>query len=131
MAHWAEQYIGLPYKVGQMDCARLAAKVKHEVFGEPIPSDIEQDRAASALGRAEQMADLMAEYLVPTSEPSEGDLVLMLSGGRPSHVGVFCVVNGQKSVLHAMEAAKMTVLHRIRDLPRIFLAVEGYYKWKT
>ena len=131
MSHWSEQYIGLPYQVGKMDCARLAAKVKHEIFGEYIPPEIDQDRAASLLGRAEQMYDLMSEYLCKTETPTEGDLVLMMSKGRPSHIGIYCIVGGQRSVLHAMESAKMTVMHRIRDLPKVFLTVEGYYKWKT
>ena len=49
---------------------------------------------------------------------------------RPSHIGVYCEVDGNKCVLHAMEGAGMVVLHRIRDLDKYFLKVEGYYTWK-
>lgn len=76
------------------------------------------------------MTDLVALYTKPVDDPKEGDVVLMLCRNRPSHVGVYCDVNGEPSVLHAMENAGMVVLHRIRDLPKVFLSVEGFYKWK-
>ena len=128
--HWAEQYIGQPYVTGAADCARLVTKVQTEVFNAEVPSDVEVHRAASRLGRATQMTDLVGMYTQPVSEPLEGDIVLMLCRGRPSHVGVYCVVNNEPSVLHAMENAGMVVLHRLRDLEKVFLAIEGYYRWK-
>ena len=130
MTHWAEEFVGRPYEIGTADCARLLSQVRREVFQLPVPDEIEVERAASRLGRAAQMTDLVSEYGEPIENPVEGDCVLMMSRGRPSHVGVYCVVDGEPSVLHAMENAKMVVLHRIRDLPRIFLTVEGFYKWK-
>lgn len=130
MQHWAEQYIGLPYETNTADCARLVTKVRTEIFKEEVPSDVEVHRAASRLGRAAQMSDLVAMYTEPVKEPSEGDVVLMLCRGRPSHVGVYCIVNNEPSVLHAMENAKMVVLHRLRDLDKVFLAIEGFYRWK-
>lgn len=131
MAHWAEQYIGLPYEIGSADCAKLVTKVRREIFKLPVPEDIEADRACSMLGRVKQMNELIESFGELTNNPNEGDVVLMIAYGRPSHIGIFCIVNGEKSVLHAMESAKMVVLHKIRDLPRLFLGVEGYYKWKT
>lgn len=128
--HWAEQYIGQPYITNEADCARLVTRVRSEVFKLPVPTDVEVHRAASRLGRAAQMTDLVALYTQPVDDPKEGDVVLMLCRNRPSHVGVYCDVNGEPSVLHAMENAGMVVLHRIRDLPKVFLSVEGFYKWK-
>lgn len=130
MAHWSEKYIGQSYAPHTADCARLLSRVRTEQFALPVPTDIEVDRAASRLGRIGQMQDLVSEFGVKTDTPKEGDAVLMLSRGRPSHIGVYCVVNGEPSVLHAMENAGMVVLHHIRELPRIFLLVEGYYTWK-
>ena len=130
MAHWTEKYIGQPYKVGLADCARLIAKVRRDEFDMPVPADVEVDRAASRLGRAGQMSDLVSEYGQRTENPFDGDAVLMLCRGRPSHIGVYCEINGEPAVLHAMENAGMVVLHRIRELDRLFLKVEGYYTWK-
>jgi len=131
MAHWTEKYIGQPYKLGESDCAALAAKVRREVFQLPVPSPADVERAASRLTRAAQLSDGVEAFGELTDTPVDGDVVLMLCLNRPSHVGVFCVIDGQPCVLHAMENAGMVVLHRLRDLPKFMLAVEGVYKWKT
>ena len=130
MSHWSEKYIGQPYATGSADCARLAGQVRREVFNQPVPSETEVERAESRLKRVGQMSDLVSTYGIATETPNEGDVVLMYCRGRPSHIGVFCVVDGEPSVLHAMENAGMAVLHKIRELNRVFLSVEGYYKWK-
>jgi len=130
MSHWSEKYIGQAYMPHTADCARLLSRVRSEQFGLPVPTDIEVDRAASRLGRIGQMSDLVAEFGQRTENPQEGDAVLMLNRGRPSHIGAYCIVNGEPCVLHAMENAGMVVLHRIRELNRAFLTVEGYYSWK-
>jgi len=131
MAHWSEKYIGKEYVRGSSDCAHTLALVRQEVFGQPVPNEIEIERKASNLGRIGQMIDLVAEYGEKTNDPVEGDAVLMMCRGRPSHIGAYCIVNGEPCVLHAMESAKMVVLHRIRELDRVFISVEGYYKWKS
>jgi len=128
--HWSSNYIGDPYVSGEADCARLLSRVRREVFKLPTPEEIEVARASSRLGRVGQMTDLVAIYGEKTNDPKEGDAVLMICAGRPGHIGVFCIVNGDKCVLHAMENAGMVVLHKIRDLSKFFLMVEGYYKWK-
>ena len=33
MAHWTDAYIGLPYILGEQDCAAVVARVQREVFG--------------------------------------------------------------------------------------------------
>lgn len=130
MAHWSEAYIGEPYIKGEADCARLLCRVRREVFSLPVPSGAEIDRAASRLGRAAQMEDGVEAFGERVSDPKEGDAVLMICRGRPSHIGVFCIVDGERCVLHAVENIGMVVLHRLRDLHKTMLAVEGFYAWK-
>jgi hypothetical protein len=130
MSHWSSQYIGQPYEINSADCARLLSRVRKNVFGLPVPEDIEIERRASRLGRVGQMSDLVDAYGEKTENPVDGDAVLMMCRGRPSHIGVYCIVDGEPCVLHAMENAGMVVLHRIRELNRVFLSVEGYYTWK-
>ncbi len=130
MTHWCESYIGRPYVLGESDCARLVCDVRREVFAQPVPEEAEPERAASLYGRFEQMRDGVEEYGLPTETPQDGDVVLMLCRGRPSHVGVYCRVNDEPCVLHAMKNAGMVVLHRLRDLPRVNLQLEGFYQWK-
>jgi len=128
--HWSSKYIGRPYVLGDADCARLLSDVRVEQFGLPVPSIVDVDRAQSRLGRAGQVDDLVHEYGAPTDSPKDGDAVLMICAGRPSHVGVYCLVDGDPCVLHAMQNAGMVVLHKIRELNRCFLKIEGYYSWK-
>lgn len=130
MAHWSEKYIGQPYIKGEADCARLLCKVRREVFKAEVPDEVEVERRASRLGRAAQMTDGVSEYGIRIEDPVEGDAVLMWCLGRLSHIGVYALVDGEPCVLHAMEGADMVVRHRLRDLERVSLKVEGFYRWK-
>ncbi|HNC51256.1 MAG TPA: hypothetical protein PLO14_03305 [Accumulibacter sp.] len=127
--HWSDRFIGEPYVPGDADCLQLYCRVSNEVFGREIPSAAYVQRAVTALGRARQMADGVALFTAPTGHPIEGDAVLMQCRGRPSHIGAYCLVDGEPSVLHAMANAGMTVRHALRDLNRIGLAIEGFYRW--
>lgn len=128
--HWSESFIGDPYIKGEADCGRLVCRVRREVFGLPVPDEAEFERAASRLGRVAQMSDAVAAFGQRVERPVEGDAVLMLCRGRASHIGIFCVVDEEACVLHAMGNARMVVRHAIRDLPRVGLLVEGCYRWK-
>ena len=128
--HWSQKYIGQPYVAGEADCARLVCQVRREVFGQPVPDEAEIERKASRLARVVQLTDGVDAFGQHTELPQEGDAVLMVCRTRPSHIGVYCVVDGEPAVLHAMENAGMVVLHKLRDLSRVFLEVEGFYKWK-
>lgn len=128
--HWSENFIGKPYALGDADCAALVTEVRERVFNEPVPEAIQVMRENTRLKRIEQLETLARSVVNKIESPEDGDVVLMMCRGRPSHVGVFCVVDGEDCVLHAMENAKMVVRHRIRDLPKFFLEVEGYYRWK-
>jgi hypothetical protein len=131
MAHWSDNYIGRPYQLGEADCAALVADVRREVFRQPVPSEVEVARSLSSLGRAGQVSDGVALYGDQTQGPVDGDVVLMLCAGRPSHVGVYCLIDGIAFVLHAMRNHGAVVRHRISQLPLTGLKVEGYYRWKT
>lgn len=128
--HWSTKYIGQPYVAGEADCARLLCQVRREQFGMPVPDEAEIERRASRLARVTQLTDGVEAFAVRTERPQEGDAVLMVCRGRPSHIGVFCMVGEEPCVLHAMENAGMVVLHKLRELSRVFLTVEGFYKWK-
>jgi cell wall-associated NlpC family hydrolase len=128
--HWSENYIGRPYKLGDADCAALVVDVAQKEFAVNAPDFVEAMRENTRRKRIEQLETLAILATEKTENPVEGDVVLMYCLGRPSHVGVYCVVDNEPSVLHAMENAKMVVRHRIRDLQKFWLSVEGYYKWK-
>jgi cell wall-associated NlpC family hydrolase len=130
MSHWSENYIGTPYVHGAADCGRFVCRIHEEVFGRRAPTEAEAARAVSAFGRMAQIGDVLQDFARPIAVAEEGDIVLMYCRSRPSHVGVYCLVDGEPAVLHAMANAGHVVLHKLRDLPRVFLRVEGFYRWK-
>lgn len=124
--HWSTQYIGQPY--AETNCAELAAQVYREQFGGQPKLPVMPNSLAR---QCRLMDDLLADFAYPVTAPRDGDLVLMQCRGRLSHVGVFCDCGGSQHgyVLHALKNTAQVVLHRLRDLERLQLQVEGYYRW--
>jgi hypothetical protein len=108
----------------------MLAVAEAQARGEHIGIDPPARIAASRLGRVAQMEDGVEAFGVQVDTPRDGDAVLMLCRGRPSHIGVFCIVDGERCVLHAMENLGMVVLHRLRDLSKCLLMIESFYRWK-
>jgi len=124
--HWAETFVGIPY--AENDCAQFAARVQREVFGKHIT--LPSQRAAGYRGQSAQLVNLRDDYATPTDDPIDGDAVLMVGRGYLNHIGVFARIDSEPWVLHAMRNAGHVVLHRVRDLPRYGLTLEGYYRWR-
>jgi len=124
--HWASKYVGTPYS--EYDCAELAVHVLHEQFGREI--NLPTTRGAGVRGISNQISDLQSDFADETSEPAEGDAVLMRSRGRINHIGIYCYANGEPSVLHAMRNTGCTCLHKLRELQNLGLVLEGFYRWK-
>jgi len=125
MAHWSDRYLGLPY--AEADCAELAARVQREVFGREIGLPSERDGGPFAL--SDRIAQHRGDYAEQVSRPRDGDAVLMRARGRLNHIGVYCDIGGEGWVLHALRNAAQACRHRVTDLPRHQLELEGYYRW--
>lgn len=126
--HWSDRYLGRPYIPGEFDCAALAMCVQWEVFGRTVR--IPAEHATGIRAQSAQININAAVVADPIDKPSEGDAVLMKARGLLSHVGVYCVINGEPHVLHAMRNAGQVVRHRLRDLKLQGLTVEGFYAWR-
>jgi hypothetical protein len=126
MTHWAQQYVGTPYS--EHDCAQLAVRVLHEQFGRTI--NLPTERAANVRGISQQIDTLHDDYATPVTLPMEGDAVLMIGRGRLNHIGIYCEINGEAWVLHAVRNAGHACLHKLHNLGGIGLEVEGFYRWK-
>lgn len=126
--HWAENYVGMTYKPGDFDCADLAVVVQQEVFEHEIMLPSEHPQSMRAI--TDMIEDQTKDHAKRTDTPKEGDGVLMLVGKRLKHIGIYCEIKGTPYVLHAMRNAGQVTLHKLRDLPKHNLQVEGFYKWK-
>jgi hypothetical protein len=129
MAHWVDQYIGLPYDPIYLDCGRIPSKVRHEIFGLD-DKRLDFDRLTCRTSRHKLLTGFMSSVFERTTDPQEGDNVVMLCNGRASHIGVYCIVDHHEQVLHAYKPAGMVVLTRLSDLHKLLLELEGFYKWK-
>jgi hypothetical protein len=123
--HWSEKYIGKPYC--DANCAELAAIVLRNEFDHHLElPGVDSD---NVFALSEQISNHRGDYAERTVNPQEGDAVLMRSMGRLNHVGVYCVIDGHAWVLHAVRNAGQTCLHRLPDLARFNITIEGFYRW--
>lgn len=129
MMHWTDTFIGRKYVVGEFDCAHLLLAVHKEVFGKTLNLPVERNETVFGLSR--QVADHVPNLAdrIDLSEAQDGDLVIMTSGGRLNHCGIYVNLHSPM-VLHNLRSTGNVCLHKIRDLPRINLQLEGVYRWR-
>lgn len=130
MSHWHERYIGLPYVEDEFDCTHLLQKVTEEVFGKVIP--LPSERQPTAFGKSGQVGQHKNHYFekITPEEAVDGDVVIMVCRTRFNHIGVFFRLNGVPYVLHNLKNVGGVTAHRIRDLDRINIGLDGYYRFK-
>lgn len=118
-----DQYVGLEYCPETFDCADLVALVQREQFGRDVR--LPNGRPRGDRGQV-ALESLAKPYGIPTQHPKDGDLVLMLQGGRPSHVGVYFFIAHEPHVLHVRAEGAFSELTPVRCLAT---PVDGYYAW--
>ena len=127
--HWSEKYVSIPYD--EANCAELVHRVMFDRWGKSIYLPAENDWRSMSIGSAVEFAEHHGDRVF---KPVEADIVLMSGVGRVdddtgSHVGIFVPPGGHRWVLHALEA-RGAMLTPIMSLPRMFLCVEGFYRWR-
>ena len=131
MAHWTDNYVGLPYVIDQFDCVHLVTRVQNEVFGKDIKINI--DRAPHVFLLSKQIEEHMDTYYepIPIEQAQDGDLVLLKCKGRLNHTGVYANVDGVPYVLHNLRNLGSVVLHRIRELEKFGMVFDSVYRIKS
>lgn len=125
MNHWTTKYIGKPYNERTNNCAHLVIEVENQTFGKQVDIVVPDD--TNTFDEAiETQRCLLAEKI---NNPEEGDAVLLISKQRPSHIGVYAVINGEPYVLHSLEN-RGVCCHKISRLHCLNMEVEGYYRFK-
>lgn len=131
----AERYVGKPYIEGVFDCADLAAQVQWELFGVVIELPTQRARPHSPRAQARAIAAFAPKVVQQIAAPAHGCGVLMWESAaiesganRQWHIGTAFLQNGEVWVLHSTVQAG-AVLHRLPDLGRFGLHVEGFYQW--
>lgn len=132
--HWTSRYVGLPFVEGTLDCGEFVRLVQREVFRREVPIPSERWYAGKAgqarlQAMAAQIRDKLPAIARRTVLPVNGDLVMMYSGAKVMHAGVYCTVAGEAWVLHMAERMAQSVCINLRELQGLGYKVEGFYTW--
>lgn len=129
----AQAYVGTPYLVGEFDCADLAVRVQHELWGRVVELPVHRKRPGGVMGQAREIHRLQAELARRVVLPVTGCGVLLHDGeARPTwHIGTVFLHEGEVWVLHNSHTLGSAALHRLEDLRRFGLKVEGFYAWRA
>lgn len=126
------KYIGIPWVCGRAsmsgaDCWGLVSIVYRDLFDISLEhykvQDIDNSEKTS--NKIEEVRDT-SENWGRVSEPSEGDVVMMVSRAteRPEHVGLYI---GNNKVLHSMtRETGQSEIHDIKLIKKLFKRLEFY-----
>lgn len=128
-----QSYVGTPYQLGVFDCADLARLVLIDVFGRTIALAHDRHRPMGAAAQRREIAALRDEIAVQVAVPFTGCGALLWEptpDGTYWHIGVVALRAGETWVLHNSHKLGGAHLHRLTDLQRWGLRLEGFYAWK-
>lgn len=131
----AQRYVGTPYVSGEFDCADLAVQVQRELLGRQVAMPAHRQRPAGARGQAREIArlrDVVADRIV---RPEDGCAALLWEldehGFQTWHIGTAFVHAGETWVLHNSARLGSAALHRLADLQRWGMRLDGFYAWRS
>jgi cell wall-associated NlpC family hydrolase len=101
--HWAFDYIGEAWVLGEHDCWGFVRRVQRERFGREIPPFDVDAMSRMACARA-VASNPERERWRNVDTPAEGDCVLLAHSRHPSHVGLWVDCDGG-GVLHCLRGA--------------------------
>lgn len=142
----AQRYVGMPYEAGQFDCADLAVQVQRELFGRVValpahqPAREEQQlrRPAGARGQGAMILSLRETLAQRVEAAADGcGALLWEPEGDPGqdlrrwHIGTVFLHAGEIWVLHNSALLGGAALHRLDDLRRMGMRLEGFYVWRA
>lgn len=131
MKHWIDEYVGMPYVIDTFDCVGLISLV----YKQELQTDLElpTERNEGVFLLSQQIAESMDDYVdnVSLNKAQDFDVVLMKHKGKLNHTGLFFRVGNVPYVLHNIRSINQVVAHKIKDLEKINLFVEGIYRFKN
>ena len=113
--HWSEKYVGKEYIFNEFDCTHLVQEVQTAEFDRYI--DLPTERGVDLKEASDLIEKYKEHYGVPTDNPVDGDVILMHARNDRNHIGVLCVINKKKYVLHNLRG-RSTCCHKISDLKK-------------
>lgn len=128
----AEALVGLPYIDGEFDCGHLMVRAARELFGREVVLPLNGPHPLQPRDQVAAIAACRRELAHRVCEVQPGDLALMLEptddGGQQWHLGTVVDVQPEVWLLHT-RAGGASCLHRLADVQRWGLVLEGFYRW--
>lgn len=124
-------YVGRPYRAGIYDCAHLAADVQREVFGRTVALPAVHPKGSA--GQRREINGLRDEIALKVDARFDGCAALLYAPGVFApiwHIGTVADFRGEAWVLHNSAKLGSACLHRLKDLQRWGMSLEGWYAWK-
>lgn len=128
----AEALVGLPYVEGEFDCGHLVVRAARELFGREVVLPLNGPHPLQARDQVAAIAACRRDLARRVWDVAPGDLALMLErmddGTQQWHLGTVVDVQPEVWLLHT-RAGGASGLHRLADVQRWGLRVEGWYRW--
>ncbi len=120
-------YVGREYRVGLYDCAHLAADVQREMCGREI--NLPTHHPMGTAGQRRLIQGLRDELAERIDVPFPSCAAILVEGDHV-HIGTVALRNGEPWILHNSHKLGSAHLHRLKDLERWGMKLEGFYKWR-
>jgi len=133
--HWSDKYVGKPYIAEVYDCGEMAREVQQQEFNRVVLIPTERSYSgkegqAKIREVARQILRDRDQVASRTDTPTDGDAVLMFSGSKMMHIGIYCLIDSVAWILHCAERPAQVIRTRVRELEPRGFKLEGYYQWK-
>lgn len=126
--HFANNYIGLPYKAGDFNCWGLVREVYAEQYMIKLSAiPVEADNLRQLINTIEQTSE--RNNWIKTITPCEGDIVLLRQSRHLIHVGVWLKTDGG-GVLHCIKDTGV-VFQSLQSLMLSGWKIESFYRYAT
>lgn len=122
-----QEYVGREYRVGTYDCAHLAADVQRDVFGRDVA--LPNTHPMGSAGQRRAINAMRDELGIRIDVPFPG-CAAILSEGCLTHLGTVALRHGKPWILHNSHKLGGACMHRLTDLERWGMRLEGYYAWR-
>ena len=128
----AERYVGMAYVADEFDCSDLVAQVQTELFGKTLRLPPHAQRPGGRAGRRRMISAMCEALATELAAPEHGAVIMMKQpaddgGGMLWHMGVMFAQDHEWWVLHNAQTLGSVWLHRLSELGKLGLQVEGYY----
>jgi hypothetical protein len=126
-----QDYVGREYRAGTYDCSHLAADVQRDLFGREVKLPAQHPKGTA--GQRALINGMRDDLAIQIAVPFDGCAALLkelTQAGCLLHIGTVALRDGEPWILHNSAKLGSAHFHRLNDLNRWGMSLEGYFAWK-